>query len=160
MNTLTLKAENANEEKVLAYLTANASDTLAAKINAGTKTLSAALTYCNGLARKEAVKGVACIDDAVVFGWCIHFFEEEDATKTDATATGADDADTGDDEEGAKADEATSMPPHPAPVVPKIKTPPAVKPPKPAKAKHVSKLGASPALMASFNAQFGGGSAQ
>jgi hypothetical protein len=72
-----LEAGNSTEERVLAYLEENASDVLAEKISAGKKTLAGALAYCKGEARKKAVDGCACIDDATVFGWIIHFFEED-----------------------------------------------------------------------------------
>lgn len=81
MNTLKLEATNPAEQRVLDYLTANASDALAAKINAGTKTLNGAMNYCKGLAQEKAANGVACIDEATVYGWCIHFFEEADVAE-------------------------------------------------------------------------------
>ena len=76
---LNLKANNATETRVLTYLQENASDMLAAKINAGTKTLSGALDYAKDEARKMA-QGASClcVDDQTVFGWIIHFFEEDD----------------------------------------------------------------------------------
>ena len=75
---LTLKAGNATEQRVLDYLCANASEVLAGKINAGKKTLAGALDYAKQEAKKLA-KGEACVcvDDATVFGWIVHFFEEE-----------------------------------------------------------------------------------
>jgi len=76
---LTLKADNATETRVLEYLQANASDALAEKINDGTKTLSGAMAYAKSEARKMANGASAiCVDDATVFGWIIHFFEEDD----------------------------------------------------------------------------------
>lgn len=76
---LTLKAENATEQRVLEYLQENASAALAAKINAGDKTLAGCLDYAKEQARKMA-NGASClcVDDATVYGWIIHFFEEDD----------------------------------------------------------------------------------
>lgn len=76
---LTLKADNATETRVLEYLQANASDVLAEKINAGTKTLAGCIDYAKEQARKIANGASSiCVDDATVFGWIIHFFEEDD----------------------------------------------------------------------------------
>lgn len=75
---LNLKAENANEQRVLDYLEANASDVLAEKINDGNKTLKGFFAYARGEAQKLAVNGCACVEDRTVFGWAIHYFEEED----------------------------------------------------------------------------------
>lgn len=76
---LKLKAENANEQRVLDYLETNASEVLAEKINAGNKTLKGFFGYASGEAKKLAVNGCACIEDKIVFGWAIHYFEEETA---------------------------------------------------------------------------------
>ncbi len=76
---LKLKAENNTEERVLKYLQENASAMLAEKINAGTKTLAGAMEYAKEQARNMANgAGSICIDDETVFGWIIHFFEEDD----------------------------------------------------------------------------------
>ena len=91
MIKLNLKANNKQEEIILAYLQENASETLAEKINNGTpfvkdgkpltnlKTLSGFMKYACVEARKLAEKGAncACIEDKVVFGWAIHYFEED-----------------------------------------------------------------------------------
>lgn len=88
---LNLTAQNKQEELVLKYLQDNASDVLANKINNGTlfekdgknlinkKTLAGFMKYACDEARKLAEKGAnsACIDDATVYGWAIHFFEED-----------------------------------------------------------------------------------
>jgi len=81
---LKLKAENANEQRVLEYLEENASDVLAEKINAGNKTLKGFFGYASGEAKKLAVNGCACIEDKTVFGWAIHYFEEESLKETAA----------------------------------------------------------------------------
>ena len=73
-----LTAKNLTEQRVLDYLTANASEVLAEKINSGKKTLAGALDYAKGEARKlEGGASCVCVDDATVFGWVVHFFEEE-----------------------------------------------------------------------------------
>lgn len=88
---LNLTAHNTAEERIKAYLEQNASKALAEKINNGTpitkdgkalinrKTLDGFMKYATEEARKIAEKGArfACIDDNTVFGWSIHYFEEE-----------------------------------------------------------------------------------
>lgn len=100
---LNLTAQNKQEELVLKYLQDNASETLADKINNGTsfekdgkpllnkKTLSGFMKYACDEARKLAEKGAnsACIDDATVYGWAIHYFEEESIEGTLYTIDGA-----------------------------------------------------------------------
>lgn len=73
-----LTANNANEQRVLDYLEENASEVLAEKINDGNKTLNGFFAYARGEAQKLAVNGCACVEDQTVFGWAIHYFEEED----------------------------------------------------------------------------------
>lgn len=82
---LNLQAENAYETAVLKYLEENASDALVAKINSGQKTLQSCFDYIRGEAKKQAKGGCAMISDAVVFGWAIHYFEE-DSIKYSKTA--------------------------------------------------------------------------
>ena len=91
MIKLNLTPQNKQEELILNYLQENASETLADKINNCTpfekdgkpllnkKTLSGFMKYACDEARKLAEKGAnsACIDDATVYGWAVHFFEEE-----------------------------------------------------------------------------------
>lgn len=100
---LNLTAQNKQEELILNYLQNNASETLADKINNGTafekdgkpllnkKTLAGFMKYACDEARKLAEKGAnsACIDDATVYGWAIHFFEEESIEGTLYTIDGA-----------------------------------------------------------------------
>lgn len=100
---LNLTAQNKQEELVLKYLQDNASETLADKINNGTpfekdghsltnkKTLAGFIKYACDEARKLAEKGAnsACIDDATVYGWAIHYFEEESIEGTLYTIDGA-----------------------------------------------------------------------
>lgn len=78
MPKITLTANNQTEQRVLDYLQANASDVLAERINAGKKTIAGALNYAKDEARKLAEgESCLCVDDATVFGWIIHFFEED-----------------------------------------------------------------------------------
>ncbi len=100
---LNLTAQNKQEELVLKYLQDNASETLAGKINTGTpyekdgkpllnkKTLAGFMKYACDEARKLAEKGAnsACIDDQTVYGWAIHYFEEESIEESLYTIDGA-----------------------------------------------------------------------
>lgn len=103
MIELNLTAANKQEELVLAYLKENASQALADKINNGTpfekdgkplrnkKTLSGFMKYACEEARKLAEQGAnsACIDSDTVFGWAIHYFEEDSIEGTLYTLDGA-----------------------------------------------------------------------
>ena len=82
MGRLNLTAEDSTSQIILDYLESNASDSLVEKINTGNKTLTQCFNYIKTEAKKEAVNGCACISDAAVFGWAVHFFEE-DALKGD-----------------------------------------------------------------------------
>lgn len=87
---LNLETKTKEQELVKAYLEENASETLAEKINNGTpfekdgktfinkKTLDGFMKYASIEARKLASKGAnsACVEDKVVYGWAIHYFEE------------------------------------------------------------------------------------
>ena len=77
---INLKAEDKTQEYLLAYLEANASESLAERINAGKKTLAGAFAYMTDWAKKELRKKgesvVGCPDD-VAFGQLIHYFEED-----------------------------------------------------------------------------------
>lgn len=72
-----LKFKTDTEKRILEYLNQNASLSLTERINNGTKTLAQCWNYIVGEARKKAVNGCACIEDAEVYGWAIHFFEED-----------------------------------------------------------------------------------
>lgn len=88
---LNLEAKTPAERKIKAYLEANASEILADKINNGVhiqkdgkmllnkKTLDGFMKFACDEAKKQAEKGAscACIDDDVVFGWAVHYFEED-----------------------------------------------------------------------------------
>ena len=88
---LNLDAKTNEERKVKAYLEANASEILAEKINNGVriqkdgktllnkKTLAGFMKFACDEAKKQAEKGAhsTCIDDDVVYGWAVHYFEED-----------------------------------------------------------------------------------
>lgn len=88
---LNLKAENTQEEVIKNYLEENASAVLADKINNGVfiekdgqrllnrKTLGGFVNYATKQAQKEAEKGArsACLHSDIVFGWAVHYFEED-----------------------------------------------------------------------------------
>ena len=91
MITLNLTTKNTEQEVVRQYLEENASEMLAEKINNGVriekdgktlinrKTLDGFMKYATDEAKKQAEKGAssACVRSDVVFGWAIHYFEED-----------------------------------------------------------------------------------
>ena len=91
MTELNLIAKSIAQERILDYLQENVSEALADKINNGVyiekdgkrllnkKTLDGFMTYASDEAKKLADKGArsACVDDEVVYGWAIHYFEED-----------------------------------------------------------------------------------
>lgn len=95
MPTINLTAKGHDQELILAYLTENASDVLAHKINNGTsfekdgkqlinrKDLDGFMKYAGDetlkLIAQNERKGtvVRCLEDATVYGWAIHYFEED-----------------------------------------------------------------------------------
>ncbi len=99
---LNLETKTKEQELVKAYLEENASATLAEKINNGTpfekdgktfinkKTLDGFMKYASGEAKKLAAKGAnsACVEDKVVYGWAIHYFEEDSIEGTLFNADG------------------------------------------------------------------------
>lgn len=99
---LNLETKTKEQELVKAYLEKNASETLADKINNGTpfekdgktfinkKTLDGFMKYASDEARKLASKGAnsACVEDKVVYGWAVHYFEEDSIEGTLFNADG------------------------------------------------------------------------
>ena len=91
MTELNLEANTEEQKIIKEYLEENASETLADKINNGVKiekdgktlinkkTLDGFMKYATSEAKKQAAKGAssACVRSEVVFGWAIHYFEEE-----------------------------------------------------------------------------------
>ena len=88
---LNLEAKTKEQELVKTYLEENASEVLAEKINSGVrikkdgktlinkKTLDGFMKYASSEARKLASNGAnsACVEDKVVYGWAVHYFEED-----------------------------------------------------------------------------------
>lgn len=88
---LNLEAKTKEQQRIKAYLEENASDILAGKINNGVlikkdgkillnrKTMNGFMSFATEEARKQAEKGVryAMVEDDVVFGWAVHYFEED-----------------------------------------------------------------------------------
>jgi len=91
MTILNLTATGKEQTLIKEYLEQNASDMLADKINNGVKLekdnkmllnkkdLNGFMSFANDEARKQSEKeaNCACIEDKVVFGWAIHYFEED-----------------------------------------------------------------------------------
>ncbi len=91
MIKLNLETKTKEQELIKQYLEENASETLANKINNGVKiqkdnkillnkkNLDTFMKYASDEARKLAEKGAncACIEDKIVYGWAIHYFEED-----------------------------------------------------------------------------------
>lgn len=96
MTKINLSAKGDDQIAVLNYLQQNASDVLASKINNGVqivkdgvtlinkKTLDGFFRYSTEEARKLVAKDArcACVLDHVVFGWAIHYFEEDEIEGT------------------------------------------------------------------------------
>lgn len=77
MSRLNLTAKDGAEARILEYLELTASEALAAKINGGKRTLAGAMAYCKGQAKKMLEGGnCVCVDEATVYGWAVHFFED------------------------------------------------------------------------------------
>ncbi len=91
MNVLNLETKDNQQERIKNYLQENVSETLADKINNGVltekdgkqliskKDLDEFMDYACKTAQEQAEKGKrsAMIEDDVVFGWAIHYFEED-----------------------------------------------------------------------------------
>jgi hypothetical protein len=91
MVTLNLTATGREQEMVKAYLEEHASETLAGKINDGVriekdgktlvskKDLNGFMKHACDEAHKQAEQGAqsACVDDSAVYGWAVHYFEED-----------------------------------------------------------------------------------
>lgn len=88
---INLEAKDESQKRILEYLEENASEILANKINNGVqvekdgkqllskKDLDSFFIYATNEAKKMAEnKSYACIDDKTVFGWAIHYFEEDE----------------------------------------------------------------------------------
>lgn len=123
---LNLEAKTKAQQLVKEYLENNASSNLAEKINNGTivekdgkiltnkKTLDGFMKYATEEARKLAEKGAnsACVEDEVVFGWAIHYFEEDEIIGTLYNSDGTEYKKQS--SVAAKAPTAKTIPPKPA----------------------------------------------
>ena len=92
MARIRLKADGRNQELVLAYLEENASEDLVEKINEGNRTMADCWGYITGRARNKAKGNSVAIEDAEVYGWAVHFFEENNGDlkrESDAEASAA-----------------------------------------------------------------------
>lgn len=91
MSKIALETKTMQHEALKAYLEENASDVLIEKINNGVKiqkdgktliskkTLETFMDFAEAEAKKIAEKGARCamVEDKVVYGWLIHYFEED-----------------------------------------------------------------------------------
>ncbi|MBQ7976092.1 MAG: hypothetical protein IJ300_10455 [Clostridia bacterium] len=96
MCNIALETKTKQQEALKAYLEENASETLADKINNGVKiekdgktllnkkTLDGFMNFAFEEAKKQAEKGArgTMVEDEVVYGWLIHYFEEQDIIGT------------------------------------------------------------------------------
>ena len=78
MARINLTTKDSTKKLILEHLEENASDTLVEKINSSDKTMDGCFSFIREQARKQAKNGVACIRDEEVFGWAVHYFEEDD----------------------------------------------------------------------------------
>ena len=92
---LNLEAKTDEQKSVKEYLETYATEKLANKINNGVKitkdnkelvnkkNLDGFFSFATSEAQKLVSKGAqcACVKDAVVFGWAIHYFEEDSIDK-------------------------------------------------------------------------------
>lgn len=71
---------NSFQDTIKAYLDKRASeDSLFAVTYAKeNKNIKDCCTYINSQAKKQAVNGCAAISDDVVFGWAVHYYDEDD----------------------------------------------------------------------------------
>lgn len=72
-----LTANGRNQELILAYIEQNASDVLIEKIKASKKTIGQCMSFIISQAKKKAINNCAMVEDKEVFGWAMHFFEED-----------------------------------------------------------------------------------
>ncbi len=96
MITLNLETKNGAQKRLKEFLEQNASEILAEKINNGAyiekdgkrllnkKNLNDFVKYATEQAKEQAAKGEtdAFLEDDIVFGWLIHYFEEDEIIGT------------------------------------------------------------------------------
>lgn len=74
-----------NQKIIIDYLENNASDELIEKINRCGKTMADCWQYITSQARKKATNNCAMVEDVEVYGWAVHYFEEEGNVKGEET---------------------------------------------------------------------------
>ena len=89
-NSIKLEAKTSEENIIKKYVESNAPAILISKINNGyelngikyNKDFGGFMKYACDMARKQSADGAryACIDDKTVFGWAMHYFEEDTIT--------------------------------------------------------------------------------
>ena len=82
-----LRAKEGPQTIIRDYLEENASDELVEKINSGYKTMDECWDYIYNQARENSKGNSVCFEDKVVFGWAVHFFEEEGNVKPEKKET-------------------------------------------------------------------------
>ena len=74
-----------SQQLIIDYIEANASEALIEKINRCGKTMADCWQYIRSQAQKREKNGCAMIEDREVFGWAIHYFEEEGNVQNEKT---------------------------------------------------------------------------
>ena len=73
-----------HEKAIAKYLTDNASEALIEKIRAAKSAgfdIHTCMNYITSEARKLATNNCAMVEDSVVYGWAVHYFEDEWVSK-------------------------------------------------------------------------------
>lgn len=60
---------------------------LATKLKDPSKSIEGCMKYIKDQARKKAINGCAMIEDEVVYGWAMHYYDEASAEPQASTAT-------------------------------------------------------------------------
>lgn len=89
-NAIKLEAKTSEENIIKQYVENNATAILIDKINNGyeldgvkyNKDFGGFMKFACDMARKQSAEGAryACVDDKTVFGWAMHYFEEDTIT--------------------------------------------------------------------------------
>lgn len=72
-----LVASDKNSEAIIAYIEGFASEALVDKINTGKKAMADCMVFIKEQASQKAINGCAMIEDIEVYGWAMHYFEED-----------------------------------------------------------------------------------
>lgn len=75
-----MSANNSFQDTIKAYLDKRAQEDplFAVTYAKENKNIKDCCTYINSQAKKQAVNGCAAISDDVVFGWAVHYYDEDD----------------------------------------------------------------------------------